>query len=246
MFLWEKNSPRAETREFIKLLTGIEGAEHLSYEETLRKLELSSLEKRRFQDDQIVDFQDLKETYKNNGEGLFTRTCSGRTRVNVFNLKEKRFRFGIRKKFIDCKGGEALAQVTPWKCSRSVGLGFEKSGVVKGWKWMIFKVTSSTSFSMVPWNCLYFKKMLELWQDFCLNSVGVTWDVVWLTVRTGSCHSTNFFSLSHPKHTAVTHGIFFTPRLTFRCVLTWSLTLAAGQVMKYISPQQDNIYPMGL
>lgn len=132
MFLWENNSPRAETREFVKLLTGIEGAEHLSYEETLRKLELSSLEKRRFQDDQIVDFQDLKETYKNNGEGLFTRACSGRTRVNVFNLKEKRFRFGIRKKFIDCKGGEALAQVTPWKCSRSVGLGFEQSGVVKG------------------------------------------------------------------------------------------------------------------
>ncbi|GAB0184789.1 sickle tail protein [Grus japonensis] len=54
--------------------------EHLSYEERLRELGWSSLEKRRLQEDLIAAFQYLKGAYKKAGEGLFPRVCSDRTR----------------------------------------------------------------------------------------------------------------------------------------------------------------------
>jgi len=77
----------------------IRGMEHFSYEERLRELGLFCLEKRRLQGDPIVAFQYLKEAYRKDREGLFTRMCSYRTRGNGFKLKEDRFRLEIRKKF---------------------------------------------------------------------------------------------------------------------------------------------------
>ena len=56
----------------------LRGLEHLSYEERLRELGLFSLEKRRL----IVAFQYLKEAYKQEGEWLFMRVNSDRTRGN--------------------------------------------------------------------------------------------------------------------------------------------------------------------
>ena len=44
-------------------------------------------------------FQYLKRAYKQEGERLFTRVDSGRTRGNGFKLKEGRLRLDIRKKF---------------------------------------------------------------------------------------------------------------------------------------------------
>lgn len=41
----------------------------------------------------------MKGAYKKNGEGLFTRACSDRTRENDFKLKESRFRLDYREKF---------------------------------------------------------------------------------------------------------------------------------------------------
>jgi len=73
--------------------------ERLSYEESLRKLGLFSLEKRRLQGDLVAAFQYLKRVYKKGGEGLFTRTCSDSTRGNGFKLKEGRFKLDTRKKF---------------------------------------------------------------------------------------------------------------------------------------------------
>jgi len=54
---------------------------------------------RRLWGDLRVAFQYLKGAYRKNGEGLFTRASSDRTKGNGFKLKEGRFRFDIRKEF---------------------------------------------------------------------------------------------------------------------------------------------------
>lgn len=83
--------------------------EHLSKEEMPRELGLFILEKRRLQGNLIAVFQYLKGAYRKDGEGLFTKTCSDRTKGNGFKVKpESSFRLGIRKKLF------SVRLVRPW------------------------------------------------------------------------------------------------------------------------------------
>ncbi|PKU47143.1 rna-directed dna polymerase from mobile element jockey- hypothetical protein [Limosa lapponica baueri] len=77
----------------------IRGLEHLCYEDRLRELGLFNLEKRRSWGDLIVAFQYLRGVYRKDGEILFTKACSDRTRGNGFKLERSRLRLDIRKKF---------------------------------------------------------------------------------------------------------------------------------------------------
>jgi len=77
----------------------IRGLEYLSCEDRLGELGLFSLQKRRLRGDLTAAFQYLKGACRKDGEGLFTRGCSARTRGNSCKLKEGRFRFDIRNQF---------------------------------------------------------------------------------------------------------------------------------------------------
>jgi len=77
----------------------IQGLQYLSYEDRLRELWLFILEKRRLRGDLRAAFQYLKGTYRKDGEGLFTRVCSDRTRGNGCKPKDGRFRLDTREKF---------------------------------------------------------------------------------------------------------------------------------------------------
>jgi len=75
----------------------IRGLEHLSYEQRLRELGLSSLEKRRMRGDFMAAFQYLKGAYRKGGENIFSRACCDRTRSNGLKLRKGRCRLDIRK-----------------------------------------------------------------------------------------------------------------------------------------------------
>ena len=77
----------------------VKGLGNLPYEERLRQLCLSSLDKIRLRRDLITMFQYLKGTYREDGGFIFTRSHMEKTRSNGYNLLLGRLLLSTRAKF---------------------------------------------------------------------------------------------------------------------------------------------------
>ncbi|GAB0194862.1 hypothetical protein GRJ2_001951500 [Grus japonensis] len=82
-------------RRAMKLIRGLE---HLSYEDRLRVRIVQPGEKAA-PGRSNCGLPVPEGAYRKDGEGLFIRECSDRTRGNGFKLKEGQFRLDVRKKF---------------------------------------------------------------------------------------------------------------------------------------------------
>ncbi|GAB0193654.1 hypothetical protein GRJ2_001830700 [Grus japonensis] len=81
-------------RRAMKMITGLE---HLSYED--ERVGVVQPREKKALGRSNCSFPVPEGAYGKDGEGLFIRECSDRTRGNMFKLKEGQFRLDVRKKF---------------------------------------------------------------------------------------------------------------------------------------------------
>ena len=140
------------------------GLEHLSCEERLREVVLFSLEKRRLWGDLLVAFQYLNGASNQEGDRLFMRVDSDRTRGNGFQRRLVRFTLDIRRKFFTQR------VLTHWKRlprevvdapslvafrAKDVALGslvwwLATLHIAGGWNSMTFEVLFNPGHPMIP------------------------------------------------------------------------------------------------
>jgi len=77
----------------------VKGLEGSTYEEWLRSLGLSSLEKRRLRGDLITFYTFLKGPSRGGAADLLSLVTSDRTQENGIKMREGKFRLDIRKRF---------------------------------------------------------------------------------------------------------------------------------------------------
>jgi len=104
--------------------------EYLSYDDRLRVLGLFSLEKRRLQGD-LRAAASAWRGYRKDGDGLFTRGCSDRTRGKGCKLKAGSFRLDIRKKFFTKVAQRSCGCPLPGSAQGQVGWSSGHPGLVE-------------------------------------------------------------------------------------------------------------------
>ncbi|KAK4810682.1 hypothetical protein QYF61_007482 [Mycteria americana] len=125
----------SKERRTTKLVKGLEG---MSYEEWLRTLGLSSLEKRRLRGDLIALYGFLKRRSGEGGADLFSLVSSDRTCGDGSKLRQGRFRLDIRKHFFTKRALTKFLKCVNWDLPQEAKQALELLG-----KWKPMDVEDS-------------------------------------------------------------------------------------------------------